>query len=94
MLKLIFALSALAASAGASGPALAQAQSQTQTASGSSQQQPRANPDEIICYKQEVTGSRLGTKRVCKTRAEWADFQLQERQTIENYQTKRGMKGY
>lgn len=94
MLKLIFALTALAASAGASGPASAQAQSQPQTASGASEQQPRANPDEIICHKQEVTGSRLGIKRVCKTRAEWADFQLQERQTIENYQTKRGMKGY
>ena len=94
MLKLIFALTALAASAGASGPASAQAQPPAQTASGSSQQQPRANPDEIICHKQEVTGSRLGIKRVCKTRAEWADFQLQERQTIENYQTKRGMKGY
>jgi hypothetical protein len=94
MLKLIFALTALAASAGACGPASAQAQPQAQTASGSSQQQPRANPDEIICHKQEVTGSRLGIKRVCKTRAEWADFQLQERQTIENYQTKRGMKGY
>ena len=85
---------ALAALALSAAPASAQAQSQPQTASGASEQQPRANPDEIICHKQEVTGSRLGIKRVCKTRAEWADFQLQERQTIENYQTKRGMKGY
>jgi hypothetical protein len=32
-------------------------------------------------------------KRVCKTRAEWADFQLQERQQIEKVQVQRHMPG-
>lgn len=48
---------------------------------------------QLICQKQEITGSRLGTKRICKTRAQWADFQLQERQQVEKVQVQRGMKG-
>jgi len=49
------------------------------------------NPNEVICEKQPVTGSRLGTKRVCKTRAQWADERLQDRQGIEKVQVERGM---
>lgn len=51
------------------------------------------DPNEVICEKQEVTGSRLATRRVCKTRAEWADLRLQDRQETERIQTQRGMKG-
>ena len=48
---------------------------------------------EKICQKVEVTGSRLAIKRVCMTRAQWADARLQDRQEIERIQTQRGMKG-
>ena len=48
------------------------------------------NPNEIICEKQEVIGSRLATRRVCMTRAEWADRKLQDRQEIERVQVQRG----
>ncbi len=51
------------------------------------------DPNEVICEKQEVIGSRLATRRVCHTRAQWADLRLQDRQWIEDTQTKRGMKG-
>ena len=51
------------------------------------------NPNEIVCQKQEETGSRLAKKKVCMTRAEWADRQLQDRQELERAQTRRGMKG-
>ena len=54
---------------------------------------PVYNPNEIVCQKQEVTGSRLVAKKVCMTRAEWADRQLQDRQELERAQTRRGMKG-
>ena len=73
-------------------PSLAQA-------SGSPSSQPAAekpaagSPNEVVCQKLEVTGTRLGLKRVCKTRAQWADQQLQDRQEIEKVQTQRGMKG-
>lgn len=50
------------------------------------------DPNEVICEKQKVTGSRLSVKRVCKTRAQWMDQQLQERQEVEKVQTQRGMK--
>ncbi len=86
MLKLILAVSAAALSSGASAQAGVQA--------SPSKDQPQAaiaNPNEVVCQKIEVTGSRLGTKRVCKTRAEWADLQLQDRQELERVQSRRGM---
>jgi len=49
------------------------------------------DPNEVICEKQNVTGSRLTSKRVCKTRAQWADERLQDRQGIEKVQVERGM---
>jgi predicted secreted protein len=51
------------------------------------------DPNEVICEKQEVLGSRLQMRRVCRTRAEWADLRLQDRQDIEKIQVQRGMKG-
>ena len=29
------------------------------------------NPDEVICKRQEDTGSRLGGTKICHTRSEW-----------------------
>ena len=51
-----------------------------------------ANSDEIVCQKQEVTGSRVGFKRVCMTRSQWADRRLQDRQELERVQVQRGGK--
>lgn len=48
------------------------------------------NPNEMVCEKQEVVGSRLATKRVCMTRSQWADVRGQDRQEIEHVQTQRG----
>lgn len=59
-------------------------------------QKPTASNDpnqQVICEKQEVLGSRLATRRVCKTRAQWADDRLQDRQEIEKVQMQRGMPG-
>lgn len=90
MLKLICALATVGTIAGFSAPAAAQVQSSTPAA----QPQPAGpNPNEVICQKQEVIGSRLSTKRVCKTRAEWADAKLEDRHAIEKIQTERSMPG-
>ncbi len=51
------------------------------------------DPNKVVCETQDVTGSRITTRRVCKTRAQWADLQLQDRQEIEKVQVQRGMKG-
>ena len=51
------------------------------------------NPNEMICEKQDATGSRLAKRRVCMTRSQWADIKLQDRQEIEKVQIRRGMSG-
>lgn len=77
--------------ASAVSPALAQ----TATTQAAQPATARAaqDPNEVICQKQEETGSRLVKKKVCMTRAEWADRQLQDRQELERAQIRRGMKG-
>ena len=52
----------------------------------------KGSPDEVICEKVEQLGTRLSVKRVCATRAQWAERQLQERLAIDKAQ-KTGMKG-
>lgn len=69
-------------------PAAAQ---QTQAPSNQNAAKKTLDPNEIVCEKQEVLGSRLGTKRVCMTRAEWAALRHQDRQDLERVQTMRGM---
>jgi hypothetical protein len=44
------------------------------------------DPNERICETITPIGSRLGTKRFCGTRAEWADRKLQEKQELERAQ--------
>jgi len=48
------------------------------------------DPNAIVCEKVEVVGSRLGTKRVCKTRAEWAEMRRLDRHEIDKAQVQRG----
>ena len=50
------------------------------------------DPDQIVCEKVEVLGTRLAVKRVCATRAQWAERRLRERLDIDKAQ-KTGMKG-
>ena len=49
------------------------------------------DPNQMICEKQEVVGSRLATEKVCHTRAQWADLRLQDRQGIDKAQTNNWM---
>ena len=84
------ALAAAAAGLLASAPVAAQTPAATVPAASN----PKADTNnQVVCEKQEVTGSRIGTRRVCMTRAQWADLRLQDRQEIERAQTRRGMKG-
>jgi hypothetical protein len=45
-----------------------------------------ADPNERICEEVILTGSRLGAKRFCATRAEWEDKKRQDREAIEKAQ--------
>jgi hypothetical protein len=51
------------------------------------------DPNEVVCRKQEVLGSRLKSVRVCRTRAEWADARNETRGEIERVQVQRGAIG-
>ncbi len=33
----------------------------------------KTDPNEVVCEKQSVIGSRLATKKVCLTRSQWAE---------------------
>jgi len=48
------------------------------------------DPNEVVCQKSEVIGSRLGSKKICRTRAEWAEQRRLERMEIERAQVSRG----
>ena len=48
-----------------------------------------ADPNQILCEKVEELGSRLSTKRVCMSRAQWAERRRLDRDEIEHAQQRR-----
>ena len=44
------------------------------------------DPNERICEKIKPVGSRLATKKVCATRAEWEDYRRQDRDALDKAQ--------
>ena len=68
-----------------SGAAFAQSTQPAQPA------KPAKDPNEVICEKQEVIGSRLNFQKVCKTRAEWAEERRQNRMDLDKTQTQRDL---
>lgn len=44
------------------------------------------NPNEIVCERIEVIGTRLGARKVCGTRAEWAEKRKLDREAVDNAQ--------
>ena len=51
------------------------------------------DPNEVVCEKQRELGSRVSVKRVCMTRAEWAERRRLDRMEIEKAQVNQPMKG-
>lgn len=68
-------------------PAFAQTVTAQVPATSGSQ---KGGPNEIVCEKQEVIGSRLAMQRICKTRAQWEQDRHEDRSEIERVQTQRG----
>jgi hypothetical protein len=48
------------------------------------------DPNQVVCEKIEVLGSRVATKKVCMTRAEWAEKRRLERMELDRAQVNRG----
>ena len=59
------------------------------TPASAERKKPNSDPNRIICEKQEVLGSRLQAKRVCKTAAEWETQRQIDRQQIDKSQNMR-----
>lgn len=81
---LIVSATALVLTPVASAPAFAQSQTQQQQ-----QQSGKKVPDpnEVVCEKQQDTGSRLAAHRVCMTRSQWAEQRRLDRQDVDKAQT-------
>ena len=47
---------------------------------------PNQDPNQVVCVSQSEIGSRLNRRRVCRTRAEWAEHERLYRQDIEQAQ--------
>jgi invasion protein IalB len=72
-------------------PAVASAQ--TAPAPATARAPAPADANEIVCEKQRKMGTRLVTRRVCLTRAQWAELRREDRSMVEQAQAQRGMKG-
>ncbi len=46
----------------------------------------RLDPNEVICKREDVSGSRLGGARICHTRQQWADIAAQYREATDRLQ--------
>lgn len=47
---------------------------------------PNGDPNQVVCVNERVTGSRVATQRVCRTRREWDEHKGEMRKTLEKVQ--------
>ena len=47
---------------------------------------PNNDPNQTVCRRQTNLGSRLGTRNICRTRAQWADIDRDQREQTERAQ--------
>jgi hypothetical protein len=71
-----------------STPAVAQT-APTDSASAATATQKLKDPNRVICEREEVIGSRLGGKKICRTAAEWEAARQQARDEIDDWQRRR-----
>jgi invasion protein IalB len=51
------------------------------------QQTAKSEDDKVVCRSDNPTGTRVGNKKVCKTKAEWVEFTRQQREEAQRVQT-------
>jgi hypothetical protein len=44
------------------------------------------DPNRVICQVEQTTGTRLGARKVCKTRLEWEQMRAEHREEFERFQ--------
>lgn len=83
---ILMSASAFVVTSLASAPAFAQAQPQQQQSAKKA-----LDPNEVVCEKEEETGSRLSSHKVCMTRSQWAEQRRVDRAEIDKAQTQRDL---
>ena len=83
MLRSIIAISMLVAAA----PAVAQDAAQPQLLVNS---KPAKDPNKVVCEKVETIGSRIASKRVCMTVAQWDEQKRIDREALMHAQQNTG----
>ena len=68
--------------------AIAQTPEEAPDAPTTAKAQPSQDPNEVVCVQEAEVGSRLNRRRVCRTRAEWAEHRTQYKQSIERAQSR------
>ena len=51
---------------------------------------PGGDPDQIVCVRQTRIGTRLDSRRVCRTRAEWDELEGEMRNVVDRVQRFQG----
>jgi invasion protein IalB len=86
MMSLVVRLVTLTAMVSVALPAVAQ-----NSAAPTTKKKP--DPNEVVCEKQSVLGSRLATKKVCLTRSQWAEQRQSNHDLVARSQTSGCMPG-
>ena len=89
-MRLIPLLLALAALGWTSAPALADPAA---SPVASEKVRPPADPNQKICQDITMVGSRIATKRICATRAEWAAQKRRDQEEVDRIQRSPCMPG-
>ena len=53
----------------------------------------KSDPNKIVCRNVSESGSRLKTKRVCHTNAQWAEIRREAKEKIDQIQNNRPASG-
>lgn len=51
------------------------------------------DPNRMICKTEKVSGTRLSSKKVCMTAAQWAQAKRDQRETVDKVQANRPLDG-
>lgn len=70
-------------------PVSAQAADTASPSASPAQNEASLETDKLICRKEKLIGTRLGSTRICLTSAQWAAKRAEERRSLERVQTNR-----
>lgn len=89
-LGIIAGLTVLSSAASAQTSQAQPPQPQPQQQAANAQHDPA---NDVVCERQQDTGTRLSSHKICHTRAQWQQLRYDDRDAIEKIQRERPMNG-